>query len=111
MEFKTSQIIINNDGTIVDKVKAFITATSQYTNYIQVVAPFPGSDSVSISFYLRNARINTYTQYMTLQRDDNQVPLLGLDVVNSSKEYFQTVKDWNVWLVPIGSVALSAIAK
>jgi len=111
MENKISQLVINTDGSIVEKLKGFITATNQYANYIQVVSPFPNSDSVSINFYLRNARISTYTQYMTLQRDDNQVPLKGSDVISSSKEYYQSTKDWNVWIVPIGSVALAAISK
>jgi len=111
MASNIGQLIIGLNGSIVDKINGYITATSQFTNYIQVVAPFPDNDSVSINFYLRNARISDYTQYMTLQRDDSNVPLKGRDVVSSSKEYYQAIKDWNVWLVPIEDLALAAISK
>ena len=96
MAKNTGQLIIGLDGSIVAKLNGYITATSQYTNYIQVVAPFDDTDSVSINFYLRNARISNYTQYITLQRDDSNVPLKGRDVIDSAKEYYQATKDWNV---------------
>lgn len=93
MAVNTGQLIIDYSGALVAKLNGYITATSQYTNYIQVVAPFDDTDSVSTNFYLRNARISNYTQYMTLQRDSSNVPLKGLDVVDSNKEYYQAVKD------------------
>ena len=104
------QIVVGLDGAIIDK-RNYIVATNQYTNYIQVVAPFDETDSVSINYYLRNSRIQNYTQYMTIQRDDSNVPLKGSDVISSTKAYFQATKDFNVWIVPISSTALAAISK
>jgi len=96
MANRISQLVIDLNGGIVAKLNGYITSTSQYANKVQVIAPFPDDDSVSINFYLRNSRISNYTQYMAIQRDENQVPLLGRDVIDSDKAYYQACKDWNV---------------
>jgi hypothetical protein len=105
------QFIYNADGSLLDKVNPFIASNNQAANNVQIIAPFPASDSVSINYYLRNARISNYTQYARLLKDTNGAMVYARDVVSPSKHYYQLVKDWNVWQIPISSKALRAISK
>jgi len=105
------QFIYNADGSLLDKVNPFIASNNQAANNIQIISPFPASDSVSVNYYLRNARISNYTQYARLLKDTSGNIVYARDVVSPSKPYYQTVKDWNVWQIPISSKALRAISK
>ena len=105
------QLIYNADGSLLDKVNPFIASNNQAANNIQIIAPFPASDSISVNYYLRNARVTNYTQYLRLLKDTNSQLVYGKDIVDPSKNYYQTVKDWNVWQIPISSKALRAISK
>lgn len=111
MSTNVLQFIYNADGSLLDKVNPFIASNNQAANNIQIIAPFPASDSVSINFYLRNARISNYTQYARLLKDTSGNIIHAKDIVSPSKPYYQTVKDWNVWQIPISSKALRAISK
>jgi len=111
MSTNVLQFIYNADGSLLDKVNPFIASNNQAANNIQIIAPFPNSDSVSINFYLRNARLTNYTQYTRLLKDNNGESVYGKDIVSPSKPYYQLVKDWNVWQIPISSKALRAISK
>jgi hypothetical protein len=105
------QLIYNADGSLLTKVNAFIASNNQAVNVVQVIAPFPDTNSMSINYYLRNARITNYTQYLRLLRDNEDRVLFGKDVVSPERYYYQLVKDWNVWQIPISSKALRAISK
>ena len=105
------QFIYNADGSLLDKVNPFIASNNQAANNIQIIAPFPASDSVAVNYYLRNARISNYTQYLRLLKDTSGNIIYARDIVSPSKPYYQTVKDWNVWQIPISSKALRAISK
>ena len=105
------QLIYNADGSLLDKVNPFIASNNQAANNIQIIAPFPASDSISVNYYLRNARVTNYTQYLRMLKDTNGNIVYGKDIVDPSKYYYQVVKDWNVWQIPISSKALRAISK
>lgn len=105
------QFIYNADGSLLDKVNPFIASNNQAANNVQIIAPFPASDSVAVNYYLRNARISNYTQYARLLKDTSGNMVYAKDIVSPSKPYYQTVKDWNVWQIPISSKALRAISK
>jgi hypothetical protein len=105
------QLVYNADGSLLSKNNAFIASNNQAANNIQVIAPFPNTDSISVNYYLRNARISNYTQYLRLLRDTEGNSVLGKDIIDPARPYYQTVKDWNVWQIPISSKALRAISK
>ena len=107
----TTRLVIGLNGEIISKTNGYIVASGAFSNMIQIVAPFPASDSVSMEFYLRNARITTYTQYVSLFKDDSQEPILAKDVVSSTESYYQTVKEWYVWQSAISPQAISAISR
>ena len=105
------QLIYNVDGSLIDKVNSFISSNNQAANTIQVITPHPSSDSLSINYYLRNARITNYTQYLRLLKDREGQTVLAKDIVSPLKPYYQMIKDWYVWQIPISSKALRAISK
>lgn len=82
------QFIYNADGSLLDKVNPFIASNNQAANNIQIIAPFPASDSVAVNYYLRNARISNYTQYLRLLKDTNGNIVYAKDVVSPSKNYY-----------------------
>ena len=105
------RLIVKQDGSLLDVVNPFIASLNEFANIIQVISPFPASDSVAVNYNLRNSRITNYTQYLRLLKDNLGNILYGKDVVDPSKPYYQTVKDWNVWQIAISSKALRAISK
>ena len=105
------RVVLNSDGSILDVVNGFIASMNSYSNTIQVVAPFPDTDSLAVNYYLRNARVTNYTQYLRLLRDTNGVIQYGKDIVEPERNYYQQVKDYNVWQIAISSKALRAISK
>ena len=107
----TIQLVLGLSGEIIDKTNGYIVASNSYSNMIQIVSPFPASDSVSLEFYLRNARITTYSQYIGLMKNELNESVQAKDVVSNEKAYYQTVKEWYVWQVSISQEALAAISR
>jgi hypothetical protein len=107
----TTRLIIGISGEIIDKNNGFLVANDSYSNMIQVISPFPASDSVKLEFYLRNARVTTYTQYIGLKKDDSGNPITAKDVVPSTETYYQSIKEWYVWQTALDPKILSAISK
>ena len=107
----TTRLIIGLNGEIIDKSNGYIVANNSLSTNIQVISPFPMSDSVSLEFYLRNAKITTYKQYIGLLKDDVGQAVQAKDVVDSSETFYQTIKEWYVWQGPIEKQAISAISR
>ena len=77
---KPIQLIINADGSYLDKQNTFIANINQNYNTIQVVAPFPITDLVAVNFGLRSSEILDLTQYLVPLRN-NVTYLKGADVI------------------------------
>jgi len=107
----TIQVILNMDGSVLDTRNGFITSINEYSNSIQVISPFPISDSVSVNYYLQDTTMTNYTQYLVPLKDNQNNTILAKNIVDPTKPYYQTIKDWNVWQVPISNKALRAISK
>ena len=104
------QIIYNNDGSLIDKELRSVRAYSNYTNVIQVIAPWDISVLITLDYTLYNHKKIKIQDYSKLAKDINGNYIKGKDVISPLKPYFQTVKDWNVWEVEVSQRALSAIS-
>lgn len=105
------QFIYNVDGTLIDKSLTSVRAHSNYVNTIQIVAPWPLTDAISAEYTLYNTPIKQLQDYARLATniiDGSSV--LGKDVINNDKPYYQIAKDWFVWEIEIGKKALAAIS-
>ena len=80
-------------------------------NVIQIIAPWPASDSISVEYTLYNSGMKKLQDHSKLARNASGEALLGKDVIPTGKAYFQTAKDWYVWEIEVGKKALAAISK
>ena len=105
------QFIYNLDGSLIDKNLTSVRAHSNYMNVIQIIAPWPASDSISVEYTLYNSGMKKLQDHSKLARNASGEALLGKDVIPTGKAYFQTVKEWYVWEIEVGKKALAAISK
>ena len=106
-----SQFIYNVDGSLIDKNLSSIRAHSNHVTIIQMVAPWPSSELITVEYSLRNRESLKLYDYFRVVKNNQGEFLTGKDVISPEKPYFQTAKDWYVWEVSISKRNLSAISK
>ena len=102
---KKIKILIKSDGSYLDTILPPITANEDGRTIVQVIAPFPITDIVSVNYSIRPIQATVKGSYL--------VPTgkFGKDVLDEDYTHFQTVADWNVFEIPINAVALEYISK
>lgn len=102
---KKIKILIKSDGSYLDTILPPITANEDGRTIVQVIAPFPITDIVSVNYSIRPIQATVKGSYL--------VPTgkFGKDVLADDYTHFQTVADWNVFEIPINAVALEYISK
>ncbi len=105
MELNKIKFLINSNGTYLDTILPPITANEDGRTIVQVIAPFPITDIVSVNYSIRPIQATVKGSYL--------VPTgkFGKDVLDEDYTHFQTVADWNVFEIPINAVALEYISK
>ena len=105
MELNKIKFLINSNGTYLDTILPPITANEDGRTIVQVIAPFPITDIVSVNYSIRPIQATVKGSYL--------VPTgkFGKDVLADDYTHFQTVADWNVFEIPINAVALEYISK
>lgn len=93
------QFIYNEVGNLIDSTTDVIRLRNNYTNTIQVLAPFRLETSVKILFKIRGYEDIYVTDIVKPSTDEAGLGLKGYQVVDSNKSYYDIIRDWNVWEV------------
>jgi len=102
---KKIKILIKSDGSYLDTILPPITANEDGRTIVQVIAPFPITDIVSVNYSIRPIQATVKGSYLL------PTGKFGKDVLDEDYTHFQTVADWNVFEIPINAVALEYISK
>ena len=105
MKAKKIKILIKSDGSYLDTILPPITANEDGRTIVQVIAPFPITDIVSVNYSIRPIQATVKGSYLL------PTGKFGKDVLDEDYTHFQTVADWNVFEIPINAVALEYISK
>lgn len=87
------QFIYNEAGNLIDSNTDVIRLRNNYTNTIQVVAPFKLETAVKILFKIRGYEDIYVTDIVKPSTDEAGLGLKGYQVVDSNKSYYDIIRD------------------
>ena len=87
------QFIYNEVGNLIDSTTDVIRLRNNYTNTIQVVAPFKLETAVKILFKIRGYEDIYVTDIVKPSTDEAGLGLKGYQVVDSNKSYYDIIRD------------------
>lgn len=111
MKINNLVFVIDEKNNIIDKPVDTIRPYTDNTNIIYFVGPYTNNQNIEVQFSYPNSTKKADRRQMLLAKNRNNNYILGKDLVKSSKFYFQTVKDYNVWGIEVPVIVLNTIIK
>lgn len=104
-----SQYIYDETGKLIDEITSIIKLRNNYTNTIQIVAPFPVETSIMITYRIKGFDEKFHLDVLRPYLDPEGNIYKGEDVIDNSKDYAPNTADWNVWELNMRKAVLAEL--
>ena len=103
------QYIYNVTGSLIDQNLGSAKRLSNLVSTLQVISPLPETDSCMATTMYATGRQDTI--FLRIAKNNDGTIKKGSQVVDPSKQYYQTVANYNVWEIEIPDYILANISK